>query len=323
MITNKEKICQFGKTVITEEAKAVANLAERIDEKFVKACNYLINCEGRIIVMGMGKSGHIASKLAATFASTGSPAFFLHPAEASHGDIGTILKRDVVLAISNSGNTPEILAILPTIKRLNVPLISMTGNLNSVLANKADVNLDVSVTKEACPLGLAPTSSTTATLAMGDALAIALLKMRGFTSSDFARSHPGGVLGKRLSLLVDDIMHTGEMIPKVSADESLLNALVEITQKRLGMTTVVAIDGKLLGIFTDGDLRRVLDQGLNVANLKMQDVLIKNCKTIELGTLAIEALQIMEQYKITTLVVVENHCPVGVVHIHDLLQVGL
>lgn len=321
MITEAQKICQFGKTVIINEAQAVSMLSNRIDESFVKACQYLIKCEGRIIVMGMGKSGHIANKLAATFASTGSPAFFLHPAEASHGDVGSIVKHDVVLAISYSGNTSEILAILPTIKRLKVPLISMTGNPNSALAEIADVNLDVSVEKEACPLGLAPTSSTTAALVMGDALAITLLEMRGFTSKDFARSHPGGVLGKRLSLLVDDIMHTGNEIPKVSADTLLIDALVEITQKRLGMTTILDADGRLLGIFTDGDLRRVLDQGLNVHDLKIKDVMVKDCKTIKLGTLAIEALQIMEQYKITSLVVIENHCPVGVVHIHDLLQI--
>lgn len=323
MISDIKKICQLASSVIEIEAQAILALQQRIDESFVKACQYLYNCEGRIIVMGMGKSGHIGSKIAATLASTGSPAFFLHPGEANHGDIGIIVKNDVVIAISYSGTTPEIMAILPTIKRLKVRLISLTGNPNSVIAKTADVNLDVSVAKEACPLGLAPTSSTTATLAMGDALAISLLSARGFTMEDFARIHPGGTLGKRLSLLVDDIMRTGDALPLVEKGTSLKNALVEISQKRMGMAIVIDKQGKIIGVFTDGDLRRAVDAETNIFSSNIEDVMHVNCKTIPPETLAIDALQLMEKHKITSLIIAESNRPLGVVHMHDLLTIGL
>lgn len=323
MITDIKKICQLGQAVIVKESEAIANLSSKIDEKFVVACQLLLNCKGRVVVMGMGKSGHIASKVAATLSSTGTPAFFLHPAEASHGDLGNILKEDVVLAISNSGNTPEILAILPMIKHLQVPLISITANPNSVLAKLAKANLDASVKEEACPLGLVPTSSTTAALAMGDALAITLLEIRGFTEQDFARNHPGGVIGKKLCLLVDDIMRTGNDVPKVFANTTVLDALVEITQKRMGMTAVIDKEGKIIGIYTDGDLRRTLDKKIDLHNTKIKDVMTTKGKIIAPGTLALEALQLMEEYQITTLIVAENEVPVGAIHIHDLLKEGM
>ena len=250
--------------MIETETAAVAELAERIDERFVAACQHMLDCSGRIVVLGMGKSGHIGGKIAATLASTGSPAFFVHPGEASHGDLGMITASDVVLAISNSGETSELLTILPLIKRLGVPLITLTGNPVSTLARAADVNIDVSVAQEACPLGLAPTSSTTATLVMGDALAVSLLEVRGFTAEDFARSHPGGRLGRRLLLLVRDIMHTGDEVPQVGEAILLSDALMEMTRKGLGMTAVTDENGRLRGVFTDGDLRRVLDRRIDV-----------------------------------------------------------
>lgn len=321
---NSKKIIPLAHAVLETEAQAILNLRDRIDDSFIKACQSLLTCEGRIIVTGIGKSGHIGNKIAATLASTGSPAFFMHPSEASHGDIGVITKKDVVIAISNSGKTEEILAILPVIKLLGVSLISMTGNPNSTLAKSANVNLDISIEKEACTLGLVPTSSTTATLAMGDALAIAVLEARGFTTEDFARSHPGGTLGKRLLLHVDNLMHTGDAIPKVKKDSLLSEALVEMSRKRMGMTTIVNDDATLAGIFTDGDLRRILDKNLDIHTIKVADVMTGNCKTIALGMLAVEALQIMEQHQIMTLVVVDkNHVPIGAIHMHDLLKSGL
>jgi len=321
MVTDSSTICQLGRTVIAQEAQALLALQERLDEKFAAACQLLFGCRSRIIVMGMGKSGHVANKVAATFTCTGSPAFFLHPAEASHGDLGNITKDDVILAISFSGNTPEILAILPVIQHLNVPLVTLTGNTSSTLAKIANVNLDVGVAQEACPFGLAPTSSTTAALAMGDALAIALLEMRDFTVEDFARNHPGGVLGKKLCLLVDHIMRTDNDIPIVTPDTSIVRALLEISQKRMGMTTVVDEQGRLVGIYTDGDLRRTLDKKMDVQTTAIKDVMTVQCKTISPGTLAIEALQIMEKYRITSLVVVNNNgVPLGVLNIHDLLN---
>ena len=321
---NAKKIIPLARAVLETEAQAILNLRDRIDDSFIKACQSLLVCEGRIIVTGIGKSGHIGNKIAATLASTGSPAFFMHPSEASHGDIGVITKKDVVIAISNSGKTEEILAILPVIKLLGVPLISMTGNPNSTLAKLANVNLNISIEKEACTLGLVPTSSTTATLAMGDALAIAVLEARGFTTEDFARSHPGGTLGKRLLLHVDNLMHTGDAIPKVKKGSLLSEALVEMSRKRMGMTTIVNDDGTLAGIFTDGDLRRVLDKNLDIHTTKVADVMTENCKTIALGMLAVEAVQIMEQHQIMTLVVVDkNHVPIGAIHMHDLLKSGL
>lgn len=319
-----EKICTLARAVIETEAKTIYSLIDRIDERFAKACEYLLNCKGRIIVMGMGKSGHIGKKIAATFASTGSPAFFIHPGEAKHGDFGMITKDDAAIMISNSGETEEILAILPFIKSLNLPLISLTGKPHSTLALAATINIHVGVEKEACPLNLAPTSSTTAALVMGDALAISLLERRGFTVQDFARSHPGGSLGRRLLLKVDDVMSTGNAIPKVDFDSTLKNALIEMTQKKLGMTTILDKKGDLAGIFTDGDVRRALDKNADVHKTNIHEVMTKNPKQITSGTLAAEALHIMEQHKITALVVVnENKKLIGIVHLHDILRAGV
>jgi len=316
-----QKFCELGLAVLEIEANAINALASKINQDFAKACRLLLGCTGRIIVMGMGKSGHIGSKIAATLASTGSPAFFVHPGEASHGDLGMITEKDVVLALSNSGETDEIILILPLIKRLHVPLIVLVGNLTSTLGRNADVALDVSVKQEACPLGLAPTSSTTATLAMGDALAIALLQAKGFTSEDFARSHPAGTLGRRLLLRIDDVMRIGTRIPSVQKEVKLSTALIEMTQKGLGMTTIIDEQNKLLGIFTDGDLRRAIDKGVNIHTTQIDQIMTKNCKTISSGMLAAEALDMMENYKITSLIVInEEHSPIGIVHMHDLLQ---
>jgi arabinose-5-phosphate isomerase len=319
-----EKICELGRAVIDTEVSAILALRDRIDQRFATACLHLLDCTGRIIVLGMGKSGHIARKIAATFASTGTPAFFVHPAEAKHGDMGMITANDVVLALSNSGETEEILTLLPFIKRLNIPLITLTGNPNSTLAKTATVNIDVSVEKEACPLGLAPTASTTATLVMGDALAVSLLEKRGFTAEDFALSHPGGALGRRLLLRVDEIMHKDAALPKISSDTLLKNALVEMTQKKLGVTTVVNQDDQLEGIFTDGDIRRAFDSQADIHTTAIHKVMTKNPKVISPRMLAAEALRIMEDFKITCLVVVnELKNPVGVVHLHDILRAGV
>lgn len=313
-----------GKRTIELEAMAVNDLLSRIDSNFHAACDILLACEGRIVVTGMGKSGHIANKIAATLASTGTPAFFVHPGEASHGDLGMITRKDVVLALSNSGTTTEILTIVPLIRRMNAPLICMTGVVDSTLALAADVNLDVSVAQEACPLNLAPTSSTTATLVMGDALAIALLEARGFTAEDFAFSHPGGALGKRLLLMVDDVMRHGNQIPRVSPDTLLKDALLEISQKGLGMTTVSDASDTLLGIFTDGDLRRTLDQDCDITRTAINDVMTTQCKTARPGMLAAEAMRIMEDNAITTLAVVGEKKEIrGVLHLHDLIKAGL
>jgi len=315
---------ELGAAVIEIEAKAVSDLAPRIDANFAKACELMLNCEGRIVVLGMGKSGHIGGKVAATLASTGSPAFFVHPGEASHGDLGMITEKDVVMAFSNSGETEELLVILPLIKRLGVPLIALTGNPNSTLASKADAHIDVSVAQEACPLDLAPTASTTAALAMGDALAIALLEARGFTQEDFARSHPGGRLGRRLLLLIDDVMRSGEAVPRVAPDIMLSEALLEVTRKGLGMTAIVDGEGRLLGIFTDGDLRRAMDQGVDVHTTAVKDAMTRHAKTVTPGMLAAEALQIMESAKINGLMVVdEDDKLIGALNMHDLLRAGV
>jgi len=283
-----------------------------------------LECEGRIIVMGMGKSGHIGKKIAATFASTGSPAFFVHPGEAKHGDFGMITRKDVILALSNSGETEEILSIIPFIKRLDIPLITITGKENSTLANAANINIDISVEKEACPLGLAPTSSTTATLVMGDALAISLLDKRGFTAEDFALSHPGGTLGRRLLLKIDEIMHIGNAIPKVDFNALLKTALMEITQKKLGMTTVIDANNQLAGIFTDGDVRRAFDNNADIHKTIVHEIMTINPKVVRKGILAAEALRIMETHKITALVVTnEDSHPVGIIHLHDILRAGV
>jgi len=319
-----EKICARGKAVIEVESSMIANLSKRIDHNFAKACEYLHNCEGRIAVTGVGKSGQICRKIAATFASTGSPAFFMHPNEAKHGDIGMLTKKDVVLAISNSGEAEEIISILPVIKRLGVPLITLTGRSHSTLASSATVNIDVSVEKEACPLGLAPTSSTTAALVMGDALAMAILEHRGFTESDFALSHPGGSLGRRLLLKVESLMHISEKLPIVTHLASLKDALVEMTQKKLGVTTVTGDNGELLGIFTDGDVRRAFDSNADIHQTKVREVMSKNPKTIRGDLLAAEALNIMETHKITSLVITNDTAqPVGIIHIHDILRAGV
>lgn len=319
-----EKVCSLARAVIETEAQTISALAGRIDQNFANACGYFLACEGRIIVMGMGKSGHIGRKIAATFASTGSPSFFIHPGEAKHGDFGMITPKDTLLILSNSGETEEILAILPFIKRLNLPLITLTGNPNSTLAKNATINIDVSVSKEACPLGLAPTSSTTAALVMGDALAISLLEKRGFTAEDFALSHPGGTLGRKLLLRVDELMHKGPDMPKVSLESLLKTALVEMTQKKLGMTTVVNQHGELTGVFTDGDVRRVFDSNVDIHKTTIHEIMTKNPKVIHPSMLAAEALQIMQSHKITSLIVTnEKHNPVGVLHLHDILRAGV
>jgi arabinose-5-phosphate isomerase len=321
---SNEILCQYGRSVIQIETQAVQALQSRIDVNFAKACRILLNNPERIVVMGMGKSSYIGGKIAATLASTGSPAFFVHPGEASHGDLGMITGKDIILAISNSGETPEILTILPLIKHLKVPLIVLTGNGLSSLGQAADVYLDVSVPEEACPLGLTPTSSSTAALVMGDALAIALLQARGFTAVDFARSHPGGRLGKRLLLQVADLMRTGDAIPKVLDSANVAEALVEMSKKTLGMTTVVNKNGKLIGIYTDGDLRRTLDKNIDIREIPIQEVMTREPKLTHPKILAVEALQTMEDHRITSLVAVDdNHHPIGIIHMHDLLRAGV
>lgn len=319
-----DKICELGRAVVEAEAEAIQALKAKVDHNFAKACGLLLECEGRIIVIGIGKSGHIARKIAATFASTGSPAFFIHPSEARHGDMGMVTSRDIALILSNSGETEEIISLLPFIKRLNIPLLAMTGNLQSTLAKAANIHIDVSIEKEACPLGLAPTTSTTVALVMGDALAISLLEKRGFTAEDFARSHPGGSLGRKLLLRVNDIMHTGDAIPKVDYDALLKAALVEMTHKKLGVTTVIDSNNKLAGIFTDGDIRRAFDNAADIHRTYIHEVMSKNPKVIPPDMLAAEALHLMETYKITSLIVTnEDHHPIGVVHMHDILRAGV
>lgn len=306
------------------EIEAVQELLPRINADFIKACELILSCKGRVVVVGMGKSGHIGNKIAATLASTGTTSFFVHPAEASHGDMGMITKDDIVLALSNSGSTAEIVTLLPLIKRLGIRLISMTGNPESPLAKAAEVNLDARVSQEACPLNLAPTSSTTASLVLGDALAIALLEARGFTAEDFAFSHPGGALGRRLLLKVENVMHSGESLPQVTRGTSLRDALLEMTQKGLGMTTVLEADGHLAGIFTDGDLRRALDKGIDVRDARIDDVMTPHGKTIRAEMLAAEALKIMEDNKISALVVVDSDDrPIGAFNLGDLLRAGV
>jgi len=324
IIDEPEKLKQLGLAVIETEAAAVASLAERIDDAFVRACQYMLACEGRIVVLGMGKSGHVGGKIAATLASTGSPAFFVHPGEASHGDLGMITSKDVVFALSNSGETAELITILPLLKRLDVPLIALTGNSNSHLAQRASVHINVGVEQEACPLGLAPTASTTAALAMGDALAVALLEAKGFTKDDFARSHPGGRLGRRLLLLISDLMREGDDIPCVMADALLTEGLIEMSKKRLGMTAVIDEQRCVIGVFTDGDLRRKLDDGVDVHRVCMKDVMTPHCTTITADRLAAEALQQMESRKINGLLVVDGDDRlVGALNMHDLLRAGV
>ncbi|MHA6205441.1 KpsF/GutQ family sugar-phosphate isomerase [Dyella soli] len=319
---NADAIVQSARTVIATEAAAIRALETRIGPEFVDACRLIMACAGRVVVTGMGKSGHVARKIAATLASTGTPAFFVHPGEASHGDLGMILPQDVVLALSNSGETDEVLFILPVIKRQGIPLIAITGNANSSLADQADVHLDASIAAEACPLGLAPTASTTAALVMGDALAIALLEARGFTSEDFARSHPAGSLGRRLLLHISDVMHTGEGIPAVPPNATLTQALMEMTRKHLGMTAVVDGNMRLLGVFTDGDLRRALDDDdVDLRGATVAELMTRGPKTIGADKLAIEAAQLMEKHQIHALLVVNDQQQVvGALNIHDLLR---
>ncbi len=321
MSKDAENLCALGLAVIETESQAISALSKQIDDGFVLACELMLKCEGRIVVIGMGKSGHIGNKIAATLASTGSPAFFVHPGEASHGDLGMITAKDVVLALSNSGETDEILTILPLIKRLNVPFITLTGNADSSLALAASVNIDVSVEKEACPLGLAPTSSTTAALVMGDALAVALLEARGFSAEDFARSHPGGQLGRRLLLLTRDIMHEGDEVPIVPITATLSEALIEMSHKGFGMTAVVDDDGRVEGIFTDGDLRRMLDRHFDVNTTMIKEVMTKSFKMVSADSLAVDALTLMQTHKITALLVLDaENTLIGVLHMHDLLR---
>ncbi len=317
-------LIQSAQRTIRLEIEAIEDLLQRINGDFVRACQLILGSKGRVVVVGMGKSGHIGNKIAATLASTGTTAFFVHPAEASHGDMGMITRDDVVLALSNSGSTAEIVTLLPLIKRLGITLISMTGNPDSQLAKAAEVNLDARVAQEACPLNLAPTSSTTASLVLGDALAIALLEARGFTAEDFAFSHPGGALGRRLLLKVENVMHAGDSLPRVNRGTSLRDALLEMTQKGLGMTVVTEDDGRLAGIFTDGDLRRALDKGIDVRDALIDDVMTLHGKTARAEMLAAEALKIMEDHKISALVVVdERDHPTGAFNLGDLLRAGV
>ncbi|HKJ18944.1 MAG TPA: KpsF/GutQ family sugar-phosphate isomerase [Xanthomonadales bacterium] len=310
--------------VIETEATAVSALIERIDENFMNACEAMLACKGRVVVIGVGKSGHIGSKIAATLASTGTPAFFVHPAEASHGDLGMIQKEDVVLALSNSGETDEVNTILPPLKRIGVTLIALTGNPSSSLARHSDVHIDVSVEKEACPLGLAPTSSTTAALVMGDALAVSLLESRGFTREDFARSHPAGQLGKRLLLHIRDVMHSGDSIPAVTETATISETIVEMTRKRLGMSAILDSNGNVTGVFTDGDLRRTMDDGIDLHKSSITRVMTHGGKTIEPGALAIEAVQMMQEFRIQGLLVVEESGElVGALNFQDLLNAGV
>lgn len=311
---------ELAREVLLIEAHAVEALAQRLDASFGRAVDLILQCRGRVVVSGMGKSGHIGSKIAATLASTGTPAFFMHPAEASHGDLGMITKDDVVIALSNSGESDELLAILPLIKRMGTKLISLTGNAKSTLARQADVHLDTHVEQEACPLGLSPTASTTATLALGDALAVTVLDQRGFSSEDFARSHPGGTLGRRLLIHVRDIMRTGKDIPVAGLDASLSEGLLEISRKGLGMTAVTDTTGKPVGVFTDGDLRRAFEHGVKAANTKMRDVMHANPLSIGPDQLAVDAVELMEQHKINALLVVDPQGNlVGALNMHDLL----
>lgn len=317
-----EQLERSARAVFSVEMRGISELAARINGDFTRACQVLLACRGRVVVSGMGKSGHIGRKIAATLASTGTPSFFVHPGEASHGDLGMITPDDVVIALSNSGETDELLMIVPTIRRQGVPLIALTGNPGSTLARLADVHVDVSVSEEACPLGLAPTASTTAALVMGDALAVALLEARGFTAEDFARSHPAGSLGRRLLIHIADIMHTGHAVPRVRESASVSDTLVEMTHKGLGIAAVVDAGNKLLGVFTDGDLRRTLDDAqMELRSTPVTSVMTPRPKTIAPNKLAVEAARMMEDHKIHALVVVdENEIVVGALNIHDLLR---
>jgi arabinose-5-phosphate isomerase len=324
--TYQVDVIKEAKRVLKVEAQSILDLAERIDEDFSQAVELLYHCKGRVVLMGMGKSGLVGRKIASTFASTGTPAFFLHPAEGINGDFGMLAKEDVVVAISNSGETRELLEVLPLIKRYGNRLITLTGNMNSNLAKAGDVGLNIHVKEEACPMGLAPTASTTATLALGDALAVTLMEKKGFEEKDFALLHPGGTLGKRLLLKVEDLMHAGEAFPKVSEKTLMKEAIFEITSKRLGVTGVVNKEGQLIGVITDGDLRRALEKFADLLNREAYEVMTRNPKWIEKGALAAKAVQRMEEYSITSLFVFNqfgDRVPIGIIHLHDLLKAGV
>ncbi len=324
MNAHDKNLKALGLAVIKAETEAVSALAAKINDDFVQACHLMLNCKGRVVVTGMGKSGHIAGKIAATLASTGTPAFFVHPGEASHGDLGMITPQDVVLALSNSGETGEVLTILPIIKRIDVPFIAMTGNPDSTLAKFATVHIDVAVAQEACPLGLAPTSSTTAALVMGDALAVSLLEAKGFTRDDFALSHPGGSLGKRLLLMVSDVMHSGKDVPSITEHAWVCDALLEMTEKKLGMTAVVDSENQVIGVFTDGDLRRMLEKNLDIHTTKIAQVMTASCAAIKSDILAAEAMKVMQQKKINALLIVDEQNKLsGALNMHDLVRAGI
>ena len=323
-MTSKNRFISSAKAVINAELEAIQTLANRLDDSFVHACQTILSSSGRIVITGMGKSGHISNKIAATLASTGTPSFFVHPSEALHGDLGMITAEDVVIAISNSGTTSELLTLSAVIKRQGTKVIAMTGNVTSDLARLADVHLDIGVKKEACPLDLAPTSSTTVTLVMGDALAVALLEARDFTPEDFARSHPGGRLGKRLLVHVKDLMHNHLNIPLVSPETTLKKAIIEMTGKNLGTTLIADKNNKLYGIFTDGDLRRAFESGIDMSNTTIGEMASTNCYTTQVNDLAVSALNIMQDNQITVLPVIdEKGCAVGILHMHDLLKSGI
>ncbi len=319
----KFDFAQVGKQVLLTEREGLEQLDQYINDDFNRACEMMFDCRGKIVVMGMGKSGHVGHKMAATFASTGTPAFFVHPAEASHGDLGMVSAQDIVILISNSGESYEILALIPVLKRLNIRLICLTANPESSMGKAADVHLCVKVPKEACPLGLAPTTSTTAVMVMGDALAVALLEARGFTVEDFALSHPGGALGRKLLLRVSDIMHTGSEIPQVSREASLRDALLEITRKNLGMTVITDDLMQIEGIFTDGDLRRIFDMGVNVNEAKITDVMTPGGIRVRPSLLAVDALNLMQDKNITCVMVADGDRLLGVIHMHDMLRAGV
>lgn len=315
---------EHGKRVLEIEARALARLVDRLDQRFSDAVDVLYACTGKVVVSGMGKSGLIGQKIAATLASTGTPAFFLHPAEGIHGDLGMLARHDTMIALSNSGETEEVLKLLPFVKRLNIPVIALTGKTQSTLAKNCDVLLDVSVSEEACPMGLAPTASTTAALAMGDALAIALLQKRGLGEEDFAQFHPGGTLGRRLLLKVKDLMHQGHAIPRVAETATVHETILEMTSKHLGMTTVLDSKDRLVGVITDGDLRRCLERGLDLSSMTVETLMSRSPKTIRPDALAARAVQVMEEFSITSLVVLDDHGSVeGVLHLHDLLKSGI
>ena len=321
---SNEQLLALARETLAIEARAIERVSTRLNEQFAAACRLCMDIAGRVVVTGMGKSGHIGSKISATLASTGTPSFFMHPAEASHGDLGMITQHDLLLAISYSGETDEVLTILPLVKRMGARLVSITGNPDSTLAKAADAHLDVGVTEEACPLNLAPTASTTATLAVGDALAVALLENRGFTAEDFAMSHPSGSLGKRLLLRVGDVMRSGDAVPAVTRDVQLRDGLMEMTEKGLGMTAIVDDDRQVLGIFTDGDLRRALDEGADVHKTAMAEVMHEGCKTTTQDVLAAETVHVLEENKITSLLVVDDDGQlVGALNVHDLFRAGI